>query len=428
MGRDSYAAALLAGGLILALTAESQTPGAISLRDARARALAQGWDLLAAKSDLDLAEAQRTLAGALPNPQLGATFNKLTTTDLPPGTTPAGSARDTVVALTQTIEIGKRGNRIRSADAGVTSARARFEFARARVDAAVVKAYVAALAADATARIDRASANSLARSAQIAGLRFEAGEIAQVERDQVAIAAGRFEADTRSAEAAAVSARIALETLLGEPNPAGQLVLADDLDQLATLGASLVARLAVPAAAGPELEARGDVRAAAAGVEQASADLNLQKHLRIPDPALLVQYERDESLPEPNSLGLGVSFTLPLLSRNAGGIRAAEVAQAVSQRELAQARARAQAEAAAARASFAAAQQRRALVHDRLLPQAVQVQETVAFAYEKGGASLLELLEAERNLNDLRLAALNTQAEAVSAAADLAAAFGEVLE
>jgi len=83
---------------------------------------------------------------------------------------------------------------------------------------------------------------------------------------------------------------------------------------------------------------------------------------------------------------------------------------------------------ATARAAYAAAVARRSLVYDQLLPKAESVQQTVAFAYEKGGASLLELLEAERNANDLRLAALGTIAESLSALADLAGALGETLE
>jgi cobalt-zinc-cadmium efflux system outer membrane protein len=50
------------------------------------------------------------------------------------------------------------------------------------------------------------------------------------------------------------------------------------------------------------------------------------------------------------------------------------------------------------------------------------VRESVAFAYEKGGASLVDLLEAERTDNDIRLAAAQAQADTASATADLQAA------
>src|SRR5262249_44047259 len=222
---------------------------------------------------------------------------------------------------------------------------------------------------------------------------------------------------------------IALERLLGYPDPDGRITLTDDLPALSSLGSALAMRTTAPREdAEAASEARGDVRAAGAAVAQAEAEVGLQKALRIPDPALLVQYERDLSLPSPDSIGAGVSFTVPLLSRNKGGIRAAEVTQNAAARSLAQARARARADVSAARSAFEAATGRAALVPHERLPRAEKVEQTVAFAYEKGGASLLELLEAERNLNDLRVTALSIQAEALSAAADLAAAQGERLE
>jgi cobalt-zinc-cadmium efflux system outer membrane protein len=396
------------------------------LSEVRALALSRGLELLEAQSAVDIAEAQRIVARALPNPQLVSTIAKLNTTDLPPGTTPTGSARDTVIAVGQLVEIGKRGPRGRAADAGTEAARARLDFVRSQVDTSVVKAYVAALAADEGARIARASAGSLRRSAEIAEARLGAGEISEAERDQVRIAAGRFEADTRGAEAAAVEARIVLERLVGYPHPDGSVGLADDLRGLASLGASLAARAGGEEAA-PSGE-RGDVRAAAATLDQASAELQLQRALRTPDPTLLVQYERDLSLPAPDSIGVGLSFSLPLFSRNQGGIRAAEAGQRAASRDLERTRARVEADVAAARAAYRAARERQALFDQDLLPRAERVQQTVAFAYEKGAASLLELLEAERNLNDLRTTALSAQAEALASAADLAAALGGRLE
>jgi cobalt-zinc-cadmium efflux system outer membrane protein len=172
------------------------------------------------------------------------------------------------------------------------------------------------------------------------------------------------------------------------------------------------------------VEDRPDVQAAAEEVRRAQADLGLQKALRVPDPTLLAQYESD--LPDhPHTVGFAVSLPLPLFYRNRGGIRAAEIARDSAGRDLLQAEARASAEIATASAAWDAALDRRRRVRGDLLPRAEKVEEMVAFAYQNGASSLLELLEAERNLNELRLAAAATAAEALSAAADLAAARGE---
>jgi outer membrane protein TolC len=50
------------------------------------------------------------------------------------------------------------------------------------------------------------------------------------------------------------------------------------------------------------------------------------------------------------------------------------------------------------------------------------VRESVAFAYEKGGSSLVDLLEAERADNDARLATAQALSDTASAVADLQAA------
>ena len=48
--------------------------------------------------------------------------------------------------------------------------------------------------------------------------------------------------------------------------------------------------------------------------------------------------------------------------------------------------------------------------------------EAVAFAYGKGSASLLDLLSAQRSVNDLRLAAIQATADAIAAAIALRSA------
>src|SRR5262249_61076923 len=162
------------------------------------------------------------------------------------GSSPRGGARDTVVARGQLGGGGGRGPPAGAGGGGRGAARPRLDFVRSQVDASVVKAYVAALAADEAARVNRASADSLRRSADIAAARFTAGEISEAESEQVRIAAGRFAADTRTAEAAAVQARIALERLLGYPDPDGRITLTDDLPPPSSLRAAPALRATAP--------------------------------------------------------------------------------------------------------------------------------------------------------------------------------------
>ena len=58
-------------------------------------------------------------------------------------------------------------------------------------------------------------------------------------------------------------------------------------------------------------------------------------------------------------------------------------------------------------------------------PRAERVRQSVSFAYAKGGASLLDLLAAQRSESDVRLGAAQAAADAAVARAALEAATTE---
>ena len=415
---------LLAFALRLAcspsLCAESGAPPppptaskSLSLADAKRLAFARNWDLLAAKSDVDIAAAQKIVSHEFPNPTLSLSTLQINL-DNHPAHTSYGNGfwdrnYDSIFAINQLFEIGgKRSNRQRSAEAGLKSAQARMADARRILDLAVSRAYVAAALAEANARILLASATSLRKEAEIATVRLNAGEISQSDKSQIEIAAGRLELDAQSAEAAAKSAKIDLEVLLGEQVPTGQWTVIDGLDQLSS-----------PPALPPTSEAaarRPDLVAAQAARDKANSDLQLQKALRIPDPTFLVQYEHQPQ-DQPNTLGVGVSFPLPLWNHNRGAIAAAAAARDQAALAAGKIQAQINAEITATQIAYDDALARFRRYQSELVPRSAEVLKTVSFAYQKGGASLLDLLVAERNDNDVRLASAQAAADTATAIA-----------
>jgi cobalt-zinc-cadmium efflux system outer membrane protein len=123
-----------------------------------------------------------------------------------------------------------------------------------------------------------------------------------------------------------------------------------------------------------------------------------------------------------NTVLVGVSFPLPVWNLNRGAIKAAQAAVDKNTLALAKARAQAAADLANAQAEFQEAAGRLERYQDQILPKSEKVREAVAFAYEKGGASLVDLLEAERADNDARLATAQARSDAAGAVADLKAA------
>jgi outer membrane protein, heavy metal efflux system len=417
-------AALVVLGSWTALAQDSALAAPLSLSEARKLAFLRNWDLLAARSDVDLAVAQGIVARQFPNPVLSLAESKISVDRAHGSSTPSGNgyfnrSYDTVAAVSQLIEIGgKRTARRDSARAGEAAARERFSDARRLLELGVTRAYVDALQTDESARILANSAAALFQEASLARLRVRAGDISTNDGTQIEIAAERLQLDAARAASDSTNARIRLATLLGEKTPVASLAFADSLE---SLGRSVAPSPGLDAAA---VAARPDVRAAEAGVRQAEAGIRLEKAQRVPDPTVAVLYDH-EPPDQPNTVGLGVSFPLPLWNRNRGSIEAAKVLKTQAETEASRARASAAAEAAIARRDFEAASVRRGTYRDTILPKSSAVRETVTFAYRNGGASLLDLLSAQRGDNEVRLAATQADADVIVARAALAAALNE---
>ena len=408
----------------LALSGFAQEPRQLSLAEARRVAFARNWDLLAAKVDVEAALAQKIIAKEFPNPTLSLSTAKISFDDHPNATTAGNSiwnrSFDNTLAISQLFEIGgKRTARRDSALAGVAGAEARLRDARRVLDQGVTRAYLAALQAHDNVLILDQSVASLRAEARIAAVRLKAGDISVADQTQIEIAAERLAQDAGAARAAERAARIAVDTLLGEANASGNWVPGDSLDTLAGLP--------FPASVESPGIPRPDLAAALAAERKAEADLRLQRALRVPDPTVSLQYEHEQP-DKPNTIGLAVSLPLPLWNRNEGNITAARTAISAAKVQTDKLRAQIAADIASARVAYEEAAGRWQRYREQIRPKSEQIRKTVAFAYEKGGASLLDLLSAERNDNDVRLATAAAAADTATAAANLKAALNLSLE
>ena len=405
--------------------AESVPAGVLAhlrLADAQQVALERNWDLLAAAVGVDAATAQKIVAHEFPNPTLALSTTKISVDDHPNSTSMGNGvwdrSYDTVFAVNQLFEIGgKRRNRQRSAQAGLEAAKALFLDAKRTLDLAVAKAYIAAAQAQENAQVLMDSANTLREEARLAETRLKAGEISSADKSQIEIGAERFEADARTAESAAKQARVALEVLLGVSRPTADCVLVERLDSLA----------GTKSATGTNATGlwRPDVVAAEAAWRKTESDWRLQKALRVPDPTVLAQYEH-EPPDAPNTVGFGVSLPLPLWNLNRGNFLAAVAARDQAKLAFDKARAQAAADIATALMASEEATQRWQNYRESIRPKSEQVRKSKAYAYEKGGASLLDMLVAQRDDNDVRLAAQQAASDAAAALAALKAATTEM--
>ena len=394
----------------------------LSLADAQLIAFEKNWDLLAAAAGVDAATAQKIVAHEFPNPTLSL-YSSLINVDNHPSGTAEGNglwerSYDTIFAINQLFEIGgKRRNRKASAQAGFEGAKAQLFDARRTLDVAVAKAYVAAAQAEENVRVLLQSAGTLREEARIAEVRLRAGEISTSDKSQIEITAEQFELNAQSAKSAAAQARVALEVLLGVPHPNAECVLTDPLETLCAA--------TTPLNTNSVGTWRPDVMAVEAALRKAEADLRFQKAVRIPDPTLQGQYEHQPP-DNPNSIGFMVSLPVPLWNRNRGNILAAEAAREQARLAFEKAKAEAMGDIAVARLAYEDALKRWRSYRESIRPKSEQIRQTKAYAYQKGGTSLLDLLVAERNDNDIRLAAAQAAGDTASAGAAFKAATEEI--
>ncbi len=419
--RRLTAAALALAALLLAGIHCAAAPAAqLSLSEVKRIAFERNWDLLTAQSGIDAATAQFIVTKEFPNPVASLNVTKLATHQI--ATTEGNGiwqrSYDTIAAVSQLIEIGgKRRARQAAARAGAKGAKARFYDAKRVLDQGVTKAYVAALLAQNNERVLDESTKFMKREADIAEARFKAGDLSDSDFKQIQISAKQFELQEAAAHAATVQAKIQVEVLMGDRQPTGDWAAADKLEALAAAVA--------PSPDSKAGYARPDVLAAEADLRSGQFNLKLQKAMRIPDPTVAIQYEHNPVPPGPppdDTFGIGVSFPLPIWNQNRGNIRAAQAA--IDQYELALGKVKAQnaADIANAQVEYREARDRLESYQKVIVPQSAKSRDAMSFAFEKGSVTMVDLLEAERTDNTVRMALAQAQSDTASAVADLAAA------
>lgn len=410
---------LVCGLAFSSLLAASVKDGArhrVTLNEALQTAVVHNWDLLAAKSNIDLNHAQELVAKEFPNPTLSLGTTKINVDGRSSKTGRDGGFwsrnYDTIAAVGQLIELGgKRTWRQLAAKQGLLSAEASFQDAERQLKNGVVKAYAKVLQEDELVTILKESEETLTHEAEITSRRLDAGDVSEADKQQIDIAAERFAADREVEEANARSARIALELLLGVVKPAGDIALAQDLPELA--------RQLAAAKIGAQGE-RPDLVAAEAMVKQMEANVGLQKAVRVPDVTVQLQYEH-EPPDQPNSAGIGFSIPLPLWNRNKGAIAAAEAQKDSAVLAVAKIRAEVISDANQSWAVYHSANDKWQRYTKTISPKSRDSLAALTYAYRKGGIPLVALLTAQRNDNDIRTAAAQAALDTVAAAADVRA-------
>ena len=308
--------------------------------------------------------------------------------------------------LSQTFELGgKRGARVAAAQAAVAREAAAGAEAERRVVREVAATFFGAVEARERMRLAGLAESQAAEISRIAQTRYERGDIPVLEVNVARSALARARADGHAAAASEAAALGDLRVRLDLP-----------VDQPVTVAAELTE--GTPPELPPLVRAaleRPDLKALAAELADAEAEIRLGKSASWPDVSPSVRYERDDGAPV---LWGGVSLTLPLFNRGqeqraAGTARADRV-----RREIEALRRAVQNEVSSAWETYGLR-----------LKAAASLQATVAAlddndalarrSYEVGQIGLGELLLVRRETLEARAALLQRQIEAAQARVEL---------
>lgn len=378
--------------------------------------------LAAERTNVPLAQAQITIARILPDPSITVGVTSLDVSRV-------GAQNSIAAGVSIPLEWpGRLGARVDVATVESQVAMAGFEDTLRAMRTAAGLAFIEALAAKAELVVRRQSLDSLERFVAANMVRLRAGDIGEVPLIQARVEEERYRAEVVSAEGEALATTVALRGFLGSSpsneriEPAGELraepILIDE--------EALIARA---------LSERADLRSLRLSVRAANARIDLARINRGVDIVLGLgwQYytpgEQGSAFQAPpyHTLAATVTVPLPFSRINRGNLSSVALGS-----DQAAARVRAGELQVENEVRQAVIRYRAAItalsVYDRgLLRDAERVVESILYSYQRGSATLLEVLAAQRTLDDVRHGLVGALAAAARAKVFLETSIGTEL-
>lgn len=397
-------------GLPFFFTEAADTPlrspaSKLTLNQFLAAVAASNLDYAAQRYNVSIAQAQVIAAKVSPNPQVQF------------GYAHSGEEQATTYngGVTQTIEVaGKRKFRTTVAQKNLLAAAATLEDFFRLLRGTATNAYIDAVASRIIVEEKRRAYDSLNKLADANAERLEVGDIGEVDVNQARVDALQARGDLTAAESTAETNAFVLVQLLGKPNaappvPTGNLEIpSQDFNLNVLLNAAL--------------QNRPDVVAARRALESARTSIRLTRANRYPDLTVGGTLQHSDAITNPidpapsfNSAGFTVSVPLPLFNSFRGEYQAAVQTSAQAEKILRSTELKVQVDVRQNYARFQLAKERLAQYQGNALDLAEKVLQAKLTSYQKGAATLLDVLAAQKAATDVRLASIDALTERAKA-------------
>ena len=286
-------------------------------------------------------------------------------------------------------------------------------------------AFVSTLQASAVVQLAKDNLSYYDHVLDVSRERFKAGDIAQVDLDRLELQRVQYESDLQTAMVNLRTAKIQLLALLNDHSPVEQFEVTGPFDFNDQLMPQEEFRKSA-------VETRPDLKAAVEAVDKAQTDHKLAVANGSTDPTIAGWYTHNGSFNNPaalNTLGVSVNFPLRIFDRNQGEKLRTQLDVTRNQKLLDATQTQVFSDVDSAYATVDSSLVLLRPYKAKYLQQAVRVRDTVSFAYQHGGASLLDFLNAQNDYRSIQLNYLNLVGSYLTAAAQLNLAVGrEVIQ
>ena len=314
----------------------------------------------------------------------------------------------------------KRDLRLQSAQEGTQIAASQHQDLDRTLLFTLRSAFVQTLQAKAVLDLARADLDYYDKIIAISKARFNAGDLAQVDLDRIELLRVTYETEIQTAIVNLRTAKIALLQLLDDRTPVDQFDVIGPFDFSADLKP-------LPDFEQAAIDARPDLRAAIQAIEQAKTNHKLAISNGSTDPTYSAWYTYNSSNNNPNgiqTLGLSVEVPLRFFDKNQGEKQRTLIDIDRNQQLTDAARAQVFNDVDSAyeqvRSNIALLVPYKAQYRD----QATRVRDTVTYAYQNGGASLMDFLNAQSDYRVVQLAYLQLVGAYLTSAGQMNLAVG----
>jgi cobalt-zinc-cadmium efflux system outer membrane protein len=406
--------------VVCGLSASAQNAAPLTWEQVRQRFEQHNPTLLAGKLNIDESKAQEITAFLRPNPTFALSADGTQIAPEKGVWRPfAGTFESPSISYLHERQ-RKRELRLESAKKGTLIAESNQADLERTLLFDLRGAFVSALQAKSVLQLAQDNLAYYDHVLQISRERFNAGDIAQIDLDRLELQRVQYESDLQAAEENLETAKIQLLTLLNDRTSVEQFDVTGPFD----FNDQLLPREEFRKIA---LDTRPDLKAAVEAVDKAQTDHQLAVANGSTDPTLSAWYTHNSSNNNPfgvNTLGVSVIIPLRIFDRNQGEKLRTQLDIARGQRLREAAEAGVLSDVDSSYATLASDLILLRPYKAKYLQQSVRVRDTLAFAYQHGGASLLDFLNAQSEYRTVQLSYVNFVGSYLSATNQLNLAVG----